>query len=109
LPSLSGSQGQISRILRGQVLPSVERQVLQIKQTIELVGGGFEGAGVLALLLGTRRAFTVDVSRLLRPGKTSRASLQRGPSPAVAPSIAEVVMAVASLPAIPDKKSGPTP
>ena len=46
---------------------------MDIKQAIELVGVGFEGAGVMALVIGTLFAFTVYVSSLLRPGNTSTA------------------------------------
>jgi uncharacterized membrane protein len=46
---------------------------MDIKQIIELVGVGFEGAGVMALVIGTLFAFTVYVSSLLRPGNTSAA------------------------------------
>ena len=46
---------------------------MDIKHAIELVGVGFEGAGVMALVVGTLLAFTVYVSSLLRPGNTSTA------------------------------------
>ena len=46
---------------------------MDIKQAMELVGVGFEGAGVMALVIGTLLAFTVYVSSLLRPGNTSTA------------------------------------
>jgi uncharacterized membrane protein len=46
---------------------------MEIKQTIELVGVGFEVAGVMALVIGTLLAFTVYVGTLLRPGDTSTA------------------------------------
>ena len=46
---------------------------MNIKQAIELVGVGFEGAGVMALVIGTLSAFTVYVNSLLRRGKTSTA------------------------------------
>jgi uncharacterized membrane protein len=46
---------------------------MDIKHTIELIGVGFEGAGVMALVVGTLLAFTVYVSSLLRPGNTSTA------------------------------------
>ena len=52
---------------------------MDIKQAIELVGVGFEGAGVMALVIGTLLAFIVYASSLLRPGNTSTAyqSLRR--------------------------------
>lgn len=43
---------------------------MDIKQAMELVGVGFEGAGVMALVIGTLLAFTIYVSSLLRPGNT---------------------------------------
>ncbi len=46
---------------------------MDIKQAIELVGVGFEGAGVMALVIGTLLAFTVYVSSLLRSGNPSTA------------------------------------
>jgi uncharacterized membrane protein len=46
---------------------------MDIKHIIEVVGVGFEGAGVMALVIGTLFAFTVYVSSLLRPGNTSTA------------------------------------
>ncbi len=46
---------------------------MDIKHAIELVAGGFEGAGVMALVIGTLLAFTVYISSLLRPGNTATA------------------------------------
>jgi uncharacterized membrane protein len=46
---------------------------MDIKHAIELVGVGFEGAGVMALVIGTLLAFTAYISSLLRPGNTSTA------------------------------------
>jgi uncharacterized membrane protein len=46
---------------------------MDIKHTIELIGVGFEGAGVMALVVGTLLASTVYVSSLFRPGNTSTA------------------------------------
>lgn len=46
---------------------------MDIKQTIELVGVGFEGVGVMVLVIGTLIAFTVYISSLFRLGKTSTA------------------------------------
>jgi uncharacterized membrane protein len=44
---------------------------MDIKHTIELVDVGFEGVGVMALVIGTLLAFTIYASSLLRPGNTS--------------------------------------
>ena len=46
---------------------------MDIKQAIELVVVGFEGVGVMVLVIGTLLAFTVYVSSLLHPGNHSRA------------------------------------
>jgi hypothetical protein len=39
---------------------------MDIKQAIELVGVGFEGTGVMALVIGTLVSFTTSTSSLFR-------------------------------------------
>jgi len=46
---------------------------MDTKHAIELVGGGFEIAGVIVLVMGTLFAFTVYITSLLRRGNTSTA------------------------------------
>ncbi len=58
---------------------------MDIKHTVELVGGGFEVAGVIVLVIGTLFAFTVYLTSLLRRGNTPIAyhALRRGVGKAI--------------------------